>query len=166
MRSIYWRCYGFPATGDGVVLTRERVICVVCKKVLSYKGNTTNLKLHLQRKHAEQLVQLDNMKKSEEFTLLKKTNNRRDGGVHSTNLSGSFFLGDGLITEHNMEIMNEDYEASLNFEHSTEIQSTVLNTGCKNKDQNEMADSDKKSIVDVLDTNTQQDTIEVSNGLF
>ena len=54
-KSPVWRFFGFPAR-DGKFLEsnkkkRQSVYCKLCKQVLSYKGNTTNMLVHLQYYH-------------------------------------------------------------------------------------------------------------------
>lgn len=53
MRSIYWKCYGFPANDEGEILTKVKIVCILCKIVISYNGNTSNLRMHLKSKHPE-----------------------------------------------------------------------------------------------------------------
>ena len=54
-KSPVWKYFGFPAR-EGKFLEpdkkkRQTVHCVLCKQSLSYKGNTTNLIVHLQYNH-------------------------------------------------------------------------------------------------------------------
>lgn len=44
MRSIYWRYFGFPANENGVILTKLKIICILCKHQIKYNRNTSNLK--------------------------------------------------------------------------------------------------------------------------
>lgn len=53
MRSIYWKCYGFPASEDGEILTKVKIVCLLCKTVIAYNRNTSNLRMHLQNKHPQ-----------------------------------------------------------------------------------------------------------------
>lgn len=59
MRSIYWKCYGFPATDDNEILTRSKIVCLLCKSQMTYNRNTTNLRMHLQNKHKSELAALE-----------------------------------------------------------------------------------------------------------
>ncbi|KAG8226737.1 hypothetical protein J437_LFUL004388 [Ladona fulva] len=59
MRSIYWRYFGFPATDEGDILTKVKIICVLCKTQISYNRNTSNLRMHLQNKHSQELAELE-----------------------------------------------------------------------------------------------------------
>lgn len=51
MRSVYWKYFGFPANDDGTILTREKIVCVICKTQMIYNRNTSNLRMHLHSKH-------------------------------------------------------------------------------------------------------------------
>lgn len=59
MRSAYWKYFGFPATDDGLILSKLKIICILCKTQISYNRNTSNLRMHLQNKHKDELVQLE-----------------------------------------------------------------------------------------------------------
>ena len=55
MRSIYWKYFGFPGNEAGEIISRDRSVCCLCCKEISYKGNTTNLRAHLKARHHEML---------------------------------------------------------------------------------------------------------------
>lgn len=59
MRSIYWKFFGFPATDEGDILTKVKIVCVLCKTQIAYNRNTSNLRMHLQNKHAQDLLELE-----------------------------------------------------------------------------------------------------------
>lgn len=59
MRSIYWKYFGFPATDEGEILTRVKIVCILCKTQIAYNRNTSNLRMHLQNKHAHELLELE-----------------------------------------------------------------------------------------------------------
>lgn len=59
MRSIYWKFFGFPATDDGDILTKVKIVCILCKTQIAYNRNTSNLRMHLQNKHAHELHELE-----------------------------------------------------------------------------------------------------------
>lgn len=59
MHSPYWKYFGFPATDNGLILTQDRIICILCKKQFAYKSNTTNLRVHLQSRHKTELTVLE-----------------------------------------------------------------------------------------------------------
>ena len=53
--SPVWTYFGFPAR-NGEYLEKDKkkrqsVYCKICRQSLSYKGNTTNMMVHLQYKH-------------------------------------------------------------------------------------------------------------------
>ncbi|KAK3932798.1 E3 SUMO-protein ligase ZBED1 [Frankliniella fusca] len=58
MRSPYWKYYGFPATDDGDIITKVKIVCVLCKAQLAYNKNTSNLRMHLQNRHSKELMEL------------------------------------------------------------------------------------------------------------
>ncbi|XP_011865113.1 PREDICTED: zinc finger BED domain-containing protein 1 isoform X2 [Vollenhovia emeryi] len=59
MRSIYWKFFGFPATDEGDILTKVKIVCILCKTQIAYNRNTSNLRMHLQNKHAQELMDLE-----------------------------------------------------------------------------------------------------------
>ncbi|VVC32560.1 Ribonuclease H-like domain,Zinc finger C2H2-type,Zinc finger, BED-type [Cinara cedri] len=59
MHSPYWKYFGFPASELGVILSQDRIICILCKKQFAYKSNTTNLRVHLQSRHKTELMVLE-----------------------------------------------------------------------------------------------------------
>lgn len=59
MRSIYWKFFGFPANADGEILTRVKIVCLLCKTQIAYNRNTSNLRMHLQNKHTQELHDLE-----------------------------------------------------------------------------------------------------------
>ncbi|XP_020286493.1 zinc finger BED domain-containing protein 1-like isoform X2 [Pseudomyrmex gracilis] len=61
MRSIYWKFFGFPATDDGDILTKVKIVCILCKTQIAYNRNTSNLRMHLQNKHAQELLELESV---------------------------------------------------------------------------------------------------------
>lgn len=60
MRSTYWKYFGFPGNDNHEILTKNRVVCTICNKVISYNKNTSNLRTHLVAKHPEKLFGLNN----------------------------------------------------------------------------------------------------------
>ena len=55
-KSIVWNYFGFPAQSGKFIQKdkrlRKEVYCKLCKRPLSYKGNTTNMIVHLQSRHS------------------------------------------------------------------------------------------------------------------
>lgn len=61
MRSTYWKYFGFPGNDNLEILTKSRVVCTICNKVISYNKNTSNLRTHLVAKHPEKMFELNNL---------------------------------------------------------------------------------------------------------
>lgn len=95
MRSVYWKCYGFPASEDGKILTKAKTVCILCKKVTNYKQNTTNLRTHLRSRHPKELAVLEKSAvtkntepvRQEKNVLWKKRSDDSTEG-YGTNLDG------------------------------------------------------------------------------
>lgn len=47
MRSIYWKYFGFPASDDGEIITKLKIICILCKSQIAYNKNTSNLRYNI-----------------------------------------------------------------------------------------------------------------------
>lgn len=58
MRSQYWRYFGFPATRDGVIMTRRKIVCTICQSTVAYNRNTTNLIAHLRNRHRSVIAKM------------------------------------------------------------------------------------------------------------
>ncbi|XP_054290124.1 E3 SUMO-protein ligase ZBED1-like isoform X2 [Macrosteles quadrilineatus] len=112
MRSVYWKCFGFPANADGEVLTKSKIICLLCKSVISYNRNTSNLRMHLQNKHQADLMQLEH---SQSPKKPRETKDRRQkkvvGNVFMTDMNGTLVIGGESNENANSSIM-EDYHAA------------------------------------------------------
>ncbi|XP_041839216.1 uncharacterized protein LOC121638472 isoform X2 [Melanotaenia boesemani] len=50
-KSIVWLYFGFKADENGRPLNSDEAICRLCRKIVVSKGNTTNLRSHLRRRH-------------------------------------------------------------------------------------------------------------------
>lgn len=61
MRSTYWKYFGFPGNDNQEILTKNKVVCTLCNKVISYNKNTSNLRTHLFAKHPEKLFGMNNV---------------------------------------------------------------------------------------------------------
>ena len=57
-KSAIWKHFGFPADDKGRITDKKKTICRLCQAVVAYSGNTTNLKFHLQRCHAQEYLAL------------------------------------------------------------------------------------------------------------
>ena len=56
-KSKVWKHFGFPADEKGQIIDSKNVVCKLCKFVVAYSGNTSNLTYHLQRSHWELLAE-------------------------------------------------------------------------------------------------------------
>lgn len=114
MRSVYWKCFGFPAGTDGEVITKSKIVCLLCKHVISYNRNTSNLRMHLMNKHPEELADLEgtvHTKTLPNSKLSKKKFARvkKEGNLYSTELGGTFVLNDhGNSPSSNVSTSNID----------------------------------------------------------
>lgn len=81
MRSQYWRYFGFPADDSNNILTREKIVCCICRRQIAYNKNTTNLSTHLIAKHIDIMQKYfpNDIKPSSSAKRLKtsKTPNKR-----------------------------------------------------------------------------------------
>ena len=50
VKSPVWQYFGFYKSPSGVI-QREKAVCQLCRSQLSYSGNTTNLRTHIERHH-------------------------------------------------------------------------------------------------------------------
>ena len=57
-KSDVWKHFGFPADAHGVIMDEKKIVCRLCKTVIAYSGNTSNLTYHLQRTHPRELKEL------------------------------------------------------------------------------------------------------------
>ena len=126
MRSIYWKYFGFPATDDGEILTKVKIVCILCKTQIAYNRNTSNLRMHLQNKHAHELLELeanapprrpsvDPKEKRAQKKLLKATGAIGPPHIYTTAADGTVQIeGDvQFITDPNISLQNfEDYEST------------------------------------------------------
>lgn len=75
MRSNYWKYFGFPADSQSNILTKKKIICNICKTVLAYNKNTTNLKSHINAKHKEYEMFTKKIKLTEDPKIGQTTKN-------------------------------------------------------------------------------------------
>ena len=47
-----WAHFGFVKENDDDIVDKTSVACKICRLVLKYSGNTTNLNDHIRRRHA------------------------------------------------------------------------------------------------------------------
>jgi hypothetical protein len=77
MRSIYWKFFGFPADDDGEILTRVKIVCLLCKTQIAYNRNTSNLRMHLQNKHVQELHDLEAISPPRKQIVTQESKERR-----------------------------------------------------------------------------------------
>ena len=53
-KSAIWKNFGFPTDDTGTVTDQKKTICRLCRAVIAYSGNTSTLKSHFQRRHAQE----------------------------------------------------------------------------------------------------------------
>lgn len=59
MRSVYWQYFGFPADEDGSIITKDKIVCILCKNQMINNHNTSNLRMHLTSKHKNIMAKID-----------------------------------------------------------------------------------------------------------
>ena len=62
-KSKSWRFFGFRVDDDGKITDMKQILCRLCSAGLSYSGNTTNMKYHIQKHHPEHLKDIDESSK-------------------------------------------------------------------------------------------------------
>ncbi|XP_055376629.1 uncharacterized protein LOC129608885 [Condylostylus longicornis] len=67
MRSTYWRYFGFPADDNSQIVTKNKILCVLCNTAIVYNKNTTNLRTHLVAKHPDEFIAIAQEKRREIF---------------------------------------------------------------------------------------------------
>lgn len=53
MRSQYWKYFGFPADESNNIITRDKIVCCICRRQIAYNKNTTNMSTHLIARHID-----------------------------------------------------------------------------------------------------------------
>ncbi|XP_018403696.1 PREDICTED: zinc finger BED domain-containing protein 1 [Cyphomyrmex costatus] len=120
MRSIYWKFFGFPATDDGDILTKVKIVCILCKTQIAYNRNTSNLRMHLQNKHAQelrdlelsnlpatkQILSLDNKERKMQKKLLKGLSPKY---IYTTNADGTVQIDGDIqfVTDPNISLEDD-----------------------------------------------------------
>ncbi|KZC14087.1 PREDICTED: zinc finger BED domain-containing protein 1-like [Dufourea novaeangliae] len=127
MRSIYWKFFGFPATDDGDILTKVKIICILCKTQIAYNRNTSNLRMHLQNKHAQELLELETTNPPRRRILSQETKERRaqkrllKAGltsaqhIYTTNADGTVQIDGDIqfVTDPNISLSNIEDDISI-----------------------------------------------------
>ncbi|KAK0182108.1 hypothetical protein PV327_000277 [Microctonus hyperodae] len=120
MRSIYWRFFGFPATESGKILTKVKIVCTICHTQIAYNRNTSNLRMHLQNKHNQTLIELETNKPPKkqyvphsikEKRVIKKSKNNitnSNSHIYATSIDESVHIDDDIefVTDSNVNLSN------------------------------------------------------------
>ena len=53
-RSEIWTYFGFMADSDGVVADKKKIACHICRAIIAYSGNTSNITYQLERLHSSE----------------------------------------------------------------------------------------------------------------
>ena len=64
-KSTIWKHFGFPADSTGTITDKKKTICRLCRAVVAYSGNTSNLSSHLQRCHTQEYGMLQQQDKDQ-----------------------------------------------------------------------------------------------------
>lgn len=128
MRSIYWKFFGFPATDDGDILTKVKIVCILCKTQIAYNRNTSNLRMHLQNKHAQELMELESSGLSSTRQSLPQDNKERKiqkkllkAGlsptkyIYTTNADGTVQIDGDIqfVTDPNISLSNMEDDITI-----------------------------------------------------
>ncbi|XP_068972598.1 E3 SUMO-protein ligase ZBED1-like [Bombus flavifrons] len=127
MRSIYWKFFGFPATDDGDILTKVKIVCILCKTQIAYNRNTSNLRMHLQNKHAQELLELEATNPPRRQVLSQETKERRaqkkllKAGltsaqhIYTTNADGTVQIDGDIqfVTDPNVSLSNIEDDIAI-----------------------------------------------------
>ncbi|XP_003425094.1 zinc finger BED domain-containing protein 1 isoform X2 [Nasonia vitripennis] len=133
MRSIYWKFFGFPADDDGEILTRVKIVCLLCKTQIAYNRNTSNLRMHLQNKHVQELHELEALSPPKKQTITPESKERRaqkrmlkaamassSQHIYTTNADGTVQIGGDIqfVTDPSVafpeQCMEEDMTVNIN----------------------------------------------------
>lgn len=128
MRSIYWKFFGFPATDEGDILTKVKIVCILCKTQIAYNRNTSNLRMHLQNKHAQELLELElsHPPRKQGQVLPQETKDRRmqkrlmkglspAQHIYTTNVDGTVQIDGDIqfVTDPNISLSNIEDDITL-----------------------------------------------------
>lgn len=127
MRSIYWKFFGFPATDDGDILTKVKIVCILCKTQIAYNRNTSNLRMHLQNKHAQELLELELSNPPRRQVLSQETKDRRtqkrllkaglspEQHIYTTHADGTVQIDGNIqfVTDPNISLSNIEDDIAI-----------------------------------------------------
>ncbi|XP_008555277.1 E3 SUMO-protein ligase ZBED1 isoform X1 [Microplitis demolitor] len=123
MRSVYWKYFGFPATDEGEILTKIKIVCILCRTQIAYNRNTSNLRMHLQNKHTHELMELEATKPPKKQYVPQDPKERRAQKkllksttfIHTTNIDGTVHIDGDLqyVTDPNVSFASIEDDVSL-----------------------------------------------------
>lgn len=127
MRSIYWKFFGFPATDDGDILTKVKIVCILCKTQIAYNRNTSNLRMHLQNKHAQELQELEQASPSSKQIVPQENKERKAQKrllktglspakyIYTTNADGTVQIDGDIqfVTDPNISLSNMEEDITI-----------------------------------------------------
>lgn len=127
MRSIYWKFFGFPATDDGDILTKVKIVCILCKTQIAYNRNTSNLRMHLQNKHAQELQELEQTSPPSKHVVSQENKERKaqkrllKAGlspakyIYTTNADGTVQIDGDIqfVTDPNISLSNMEDDITI-----------------------------------------------------
>ena len=76
-KSTVWQHFGFPGDSDGVKLSDKKLVCRLCKSIIRYSGNTSNLTYHLSKQHTAKYAQLQKPGESSKSAVIKKMDSKQ-----------------------------------------------------------------------------------------
>lgn len=127
MRSIYWKFFGFPATDDGDILTKVKIVCILCKTQIAYNRNTSNLRMHLQNKHPQELHELESLNPPSRQIISQENKERKaqkrllKAGlsptkyIYTTNADGTVQIDGDIqfVTDPNISLSNMEDDITI-----------------------------------------------------
>ena len=54
-----WTYFGFMADSARIISDKKKIACRICRAVIAYSSNTSNMTYHLQRMHVNKYEQVD-----------------------------------------------------------------------------------------------------------
>ncbi|RZF44170.1 hypothetical protein LSTR_LSTR003810 [Laodelphax striatellus] len=124
-RSIYWKCFGFPANEAGEILTKVKIICLLCKTVISYNGNTSNLRMHMQSKHLNELNELEASSPPKKPRIEPKPKNtkKKVSNMYTTDIDGA------IQVDANMHIISDPNAVLEEADSASNLRVVLKDTG-------------------------------------
>ncbi|XP_011644063.1 zinc finger BED domain-containing protein 1-like isoform X2 [Pogonomyrmex barbatus] len=115
-------------TDDGDILTKVKIVCILCKTQIAYNRNTSNLRMHLQNKHSQELMDLESSSLSSSRQLLPQDNKERKVQkkllkaslsptkyIYTTNADGTVQIDGDIqfVTDPNISLSNMEDDITI-----------------------------------------------------